>query len=165
MGGDDLDVQVSRLNLRQGMARQLRRGSMNFFVRPHREEARPYLKLPKGKQLRHNEPSWSWSAHRISFVFSAMSGTGTKWPGCAAGPFVASGSIMSHALLSPGSEHTQAALDHELAARQHRAAAEFHDRKHVARGATVRRARQGVLHHGAPAFFDDRCEHPTRRPR
>jgi len=35
---------------------------------------------------------------------------------------------MSNALPSPSSEHRQAAIDHELAARQHRAAAEFHDR-------------------------------------
>jgi hypothetical protein len=42
---------------------------------------------------------------------------------------------MSNVLTTPGSEHRQAAIDHELAARQHRAAAEFHDRNmlHAAR--------------------------------
>jgi len=38
---------------------------------------------------------------------------------------------MSGALQSSSSEHRQAAIDHELVARQHRAAADFHDRNMV----------------------------------
>lgn len=46
---------------------------------------------------------------------------------------------MSDALYSAGSQHKQAARDHEIAAVQHRTAAEFHDKAmlHQARLASV----------------------------
>jgi hypothetical protein len=71
---------------------------------------------------------------------------------------------MSDAIHSPSSEHKQAASAHEIAARQHREAAEFHDKNmlHAARLSSESASECCIKAHGQSMFACARSAEKAR---